>query len=234
MSIRLGDGTWWFDLSGVNAFLIEDDALTLVDAGTPLDAGAIAVGVEETGHAVADVERVLLTHYDMDHVGALSRLDNLDAVVRTGAADAAMLTGETNPPWRKLTGETNPPWRNHKGMLQRVTGPFVGCDLPVAAIDDGETVGSFTAYHTPGHTPGHTAFVSEERSVGFLGDSVFEDGGSLDSSPWLVSDDTREAAASVRSLAERAPAFDVLGMGHGVPFVRDGDERLADLARALR
>ena len=223
MLTRLGDGTWWFDLSGVNAFLIEDDVLTLVDAGTPLDVGAIVAGIEKAGHAVADVERVLLTHYDMDHVGALSRLDNLDAVVRTGAADAAMLTGETNPPWR-----------NHKGALQRVTGLFVGCDFPVAAIDDGETVGSFTAYHTPGHTPGHTAFVSEERSVGFLGDLVFEDGGALDASPWLVSYDTDEAAVSVRSLAERAPAFDMLGMGHGVPFVRDGDQRLADLAELLR
>jgi glyoxylase-like metal-dependent hydrolase (beta-lactamase superfamily II) len=223
MSTRLDDGIRWLDLRGVNAYLIEDDVLTLIDAGTPLDAGAIVAGIEESGHAVADVERVLLTHYDMDHVGALGRLDDLDAVVRTGAADAAMLTGERKPPWR-----------THKGALQRATGPFVGCDLPVAAIDDGETVGSFTAYHTPGHTPGHTAFVSEERSAGFLGDLVFEDGGALDASPWLVSYDTREAAASVRSLAERVPAFDVLGMGHGVPFVRDGDERLADLARALR
>ncbi|WP_049901050.1 MBL fold metallo-hydrolase [Halococcus agarilyticus] len=223
MATRLGDGIWWFGLRGVNAYLVEDDVLTLVDAGTPLDAGAIAAGIEETGHAVRDVERVLLTHYDMDHVGTLSRLDDLDAVVRTGAADAAMLTGETNPPWR-----------NHKGALQRATGPFLGCDLPVAAIDDGDSVGTFTAYHTPGHTPGHTAFVSEERSAGFLGDLVFESDGSLDSSPWLVSYDTDEARESVRSLAERAPAFDALGMGHGVPFVRDGDQRLADLARQLR
>jgi glyoxylase-like metal-dependent hydrolase (beta-lactamase superfamily II) len=223
MPTPLDDGIRWLDLRGVNAYLIEDDVLTLIDAGTPLDAGAIVAGIEESGHAVADVERVLLTHYDIDHVGTLGRLDDLDAVVRTGVADAAMLTGETKPPWR-----------THKGALQRATGPLVGCDLPVAAIDDGETVGSFTAYHTPGHTPGHTAFVSEERSAGFLGDLVFEDGGALDASPWLVSYDTREAAASVRSLDERVPAFDVLGMGHGVPFVRDGDERLADLARALR
>lgn len=45
-----------------------------------------------------------------------------------------------------------------------------------------------------------------------------------------MSYDTAQVETSVRSLAERAPAFDVLGMGHGVPFVRDGDERLADLA----
>ncbi|WP_435076312.1 MBL fold metallo-hydrolase [Halococcus sp. AFM35] len=220
MATELADGIHWFGLTGVNAYLVEDDVLTLVDAGTPFDARAIENEIEDAGHAVADVERVLLTHYDFDHAGALARLPGLDATVRAGAADAAILTGERHP-----TLST------HKGLLQRVTKPFVRSpNSPVEPIADGEQVGSFTAYHTPGHTPGHTAFVSEEQSVGFLGDLVFEGGGTLTVSPWLVSYDTDEAEASVRSLAERAPAFDALGMGHGVPFVRDGDERLADLA----
>jgi glyoxylase-like metal-dependent hydrolase (beta-lactamase superfamily II) len=224
MATQLADGTWWLSLRGVNAYLVEDDVLTLVDAGTPLDAAAIEAGIEDTGHAVADVERVLLTHYDLDHVGALSRLTDLDATVYAGAADADLLTGEARSPWR-----------NHKGAFQRAAGLFVRMpDLSVESIADGDTVGSFTAYHTPGHTPGHTAFVSEERSVGFLGDLVFEDGGALTQSSWAMSYDTDEVTESVRSLAERAPDFAVLGMGHGVPFVRDGDERLADLAASLR
>jgi glyoxylase-like metal-dependent hydrolase (beta-lactamase superfamily II) len=224
MVTQLADGIWWFDLTGVNAYLIEDDVLTLIDAGTLFDAGAIEEEIEETGHTVADVERVLLTHYDFDHAGALSRLTDLDAVVLSGTADEALLTGECRPSWR-----------NHKGALQRVAGLFIRPpDSPVTSIADGDAVGSFRAYHTPGHTPGHMAYVSEERSAGFLGDLVFENDGALTASSWVVSYDTDEAAESVRSLAERAPDFDVLGMGHGVPFYRDGDERLADLAASLR
>jgi glyoxylase-like metal-dependent hydrolase (beta-lactamase superfamily II) len=220
MATELADGIHWFELSGVNAYLVEDDVLTLVDAGTPFDARAIQSEIEDAGHTVGDVERVLLTHYDLDHAGALARLPGLDATIRAGAADAAILTGDSKPPLS-----------NHKGAFQRVTRPFVRSpDLPVDPIADGEQVGSFTAHHTPGHTPGHTAFVSTEQSAGFLGDLVFESGGALTSSPWLASYDTVQAEASVRSLTERAPAFDVLGMGHGVPFVSDGDERLADLA----
>jgi glyoxylase-like metal-dependent hydrolase (beta-lactamase superfamily II) len=220
MATELVDGIHWFELRGVNAYLVADDVLTLVDAGTPFDARAIESEIEDAGHAVEDVERVLLTHYDLDHVGTLARLPDLDATIRAGAADAAILTGESAPPLS-----------NHKGAFQRVTKPFVRSpDLPVEPIADGEEVGSFTTHHTPGHTPGHTAFVSEEQSAAFLGDLVFEDGGALTSSPWLMSYDTDEVETSVRSLAERVPEFDVLGMGHGVPFVRDGDERLADLA----
>lgn len=224
MATQLADGIWWFDLSGVNAYLVEDDVLTLIDAGTPFDAETIEKEIEETGHTVADVERVLLTHYDADHAGALSRLADLDAVVLSGAADAGILAGERRPPWR-----------NHKGALQRVVGRFVHSpDSPVSSIEDGDTVGTFTAYHTPGHTPGHMAYVSEERSVAFLGDLVSEGGGELTASSWAMSYDTDEAAESIQSLAERAPDFNVLGMGHGVPFYRDGDQRLRDLAASLR
>ncbi|EMA52380.1 MBL fold metallo-hydrolase [Halococcus thailandensis] len=220
MATELAEGIHWFELTGVNAYLVEDDVLTLVDAGTPFDAHAIETGIQDAGHTVGDIERVLLTHYDFDHVGALARLSDLDATIRVGAADAAVLTGERKPPWN-----------NHKGLLQRVSGPFVRMlDCPIEPIADGEQVGSFTAYHTPGHTPGHTSFVNEERSAGFLGDLVFEDRGALTASPWLVSYDTATVERSVRSLAERAPSFDALGMGHGVPFCRGGDERLAELA----
>ncbi|WP_160134491.1 MBL fold metallo-hydrolase [Halococcus salsus] len=220
MATQLADGIWWFELSGVNAYLVEDDVLTLVDAGTPFDAATIEAEVEGAGHRVSEIERVLLTHYDFDHVGALAKLDDLDATVYAGRADAAVLTGDEKP---RLG--------NRKGAFQRVAGPFVDTpDLPVEIVADGDTVGSFTAYHTPGHTPGHTAFVSETLSAGFFGDLVFEGSGRLTPSGWAMSHDTDTVAESIRSVDERVPAFSVLGMGHGVPFVRDGDARLADLA----
>ena len=224
MATELADGVWWFELGSVTSSLADDDGtLTLVDAGTPFDRGTVAREVRDAGYDVADVDRVLVTHYDFDHVGALARLPDLDATVHVGEPDVAFLTGERPPDWH-----------NHKGALQRATGPLLSApDLPVEVVADGDTVGSFTAYHTPGHTPGHVVYVSEALDVAFLGDLVRERDGELTASPWFISYDTDAVADSVRSLAERAPAFAVAAMGHGVPFVRDGSDRLRDLAATL-
>ena len=223
MATELADDIHWIDLGGVNAYLVDDDGvLTLIDAGTPGDADAIEAAIIDAGHAVEDVARVLVTHYDVDHVGGLAGLD-LEATIHVGEADAAVLTGERTPPLR-----------NHKGALQRVTRPLIGdLDLPIEVVDDGDRVGSFTAYHTPGHSPGHVTFVSERLDAGFLGDLVFEEDGELDASGWLMSYDTEAVAASVRDLNERVPDFSVLGMGHGIPFRRGGSDRLADCAAAI-
>lgn len=222
MTTELAAGVWWIDLPSVNAYLVDDDgALTLVDAGTPRDDGRIVRALQEAGYTTGDVERVFVTHYDVDHVGALGKL-GLDADVYAGAADAALIAGEKSPPIG-----------NHKGLLQRVTGALTASYPDVHPLEDGETVGSFTAYHTPGHTPGHTAFVSEARSVALLGDLVRETDGKLAASPWVMSYDTGAVEESIRRLVDADLDFDVAAMGHGTPFVRNGNGRLADLAESL-
>lgn len=56
----------------IRAFLFEDG--TLVDCGLPHTTDALLDGIDETG---VDVERLVVTHADRDHVGGF------DAVVRT-------------------------------------------------------------------------------------------------------------------------------------------------------
>ena len=224
MATELAGGVWRLDCRGVNAYLVFDDVPTLVDAGTPWDEAAIRTGLGDAGLSVDDVGRVLLTHYDLDHVGTLAALaSDLDAPVYAYGFDAQLLRGTRSPPLR-----------NHKGLIQRLGG-FV-TDLPnldVVGVRDGGTVGSFTAYHTPGHTPGHVAYVSEELGVALLGDLVSASDGDLEPSGWLISYDTEAVATSVRGLATHAPPFEVACVGHGDPLATGGDEALARLAAEL-
>ncbi|WP_338729678.1 MBL fold metallo-hydrolase [Haladaptatus sp. DJG-WS-42] len=220
---RLGTIGWWFDLRGVNAYLVEDgDALTLIDAGHPWDVNALRREVEATGHTVRDVDRVLLTHYDVDHVGTLARLTELSAPIYIGTGDAPYLQGDERPTWR-----------NRKAALQRLAGAVVKPVSTVERVESGEEIGSFTAYHTPGHTPGHVAYVSEELSVCFLGDLVIERNGRLEPSPYMLSYDDVAVERSIKALAAHDVDFEIAAMGHGVPFVTKGAARLDRLAATL-
>jgi glyoxylase-like metal-dependent hydrolase (beta-lactamase superfamily II) len=224
MATEIADGVWRFDCRGVNAYLVFDDVPTLVDAGTPWDAATIREGLDEAGVEVSDIGRVLLTHYDLDHVGTLAALaPDLDAEVRAYGFDAQLLRGARSPPLG-----------NHKGLIQRLGGLVTDRpDIAVAGVRDGEEIGSFTAYHTPGHTPGHVAYVSEALGVALLGDLVSESDGDLSPSGWLISYDTDEVAASVRSLSARAPPFEVACVGHGDPLAAGGGEALRRLAATV-
>ncbi|MFC6834974.1 MBL fold metallo-hydrolase [Halomarina ordinaria] len=237
MPARLSEHCWVIELRGVNAYLVADEpetdedadtedaerVLTLVDVGSPLDATRLAREVEATGHRIEDVERVLLTHYDIDHVGGIGRLDLRDATVYMGAPDVDYLTGTSAP-------AVDSP----KGALQRVLAPFARTPrVDVETVADGEEVGSFVVYETPGHTAGHVAYVSDHLSAAFVGDLVVESDGDLSPSPWAISDDTEAVTESIHDLADRMPAVEILGMGHGVPFMRNGSVRLAELGERI-
>lgn len=217
MATELVDGVWWFDLRGVNAYLADDDGtLTLVDVGAPWSASTLASELAEVGYAPREIDRVLVTHYDVDHVGGLGKLPGLDAPIHIGRGDATLLSGRRTPK------PTSP-----KGLLHRVTRPFVTEPTnPVEPVEDGAQIGSFTAYHAPGHTAGHTVYVSEELSAAFLGDLVMERNGELRVPPRPLNEDTTGVRVSLRAFADRVPDFDVAAMGHGVPFATGGSDRL--------
>lgn len=224
MCRQLREHVWWIDLSGVNAYLLDDDGTwTLVDAGLPWHHRKIQQAVADVAGSMSAVDRVLLTHYDLDHVGALARLDGLDAPIYVGRAD-----------YPYLVGQDKPPLDNHKGAFQRAVGWLADPpNGPVEIVDDGDEIGSFTAYHAPGHTPGHTVYASDSLSVGILGDLVREDDGNFVPSPYAISYDTDEVHASIRALADELPAFEAGCPGHGVPFRAAGSVRFAECAEAL-
>jgi len=205
--------------------LDHEGALTLVDAGTRFHADDVVRAIRDAGFSLPDVERVLVTHFDQDHVGALAGLADrgLDATVYMGQPDADYLTGRLSVPLESPAS-----------AFRRVTRPLLRRpDLPIDTVADGDVVGSFTVYHTPGHTPGHVAYASEPLSVAFVGDLVREDHGRFEPSPWYVSDDTEAVRDSIHDFADRAPAVEVIGPGHGVPFLRNGSVRLAELGQRI-
>ncbi|MFB6183716.1 MAG: MBL fold metallo-hydrolase [Haloarculaceae archaeon] len=230
MAERLTEGLWVLDLGllpplASNAYLLDvGDDVTLVDAGLGWNVPSLVDELADAGYAVADLDRVLVTHYDLDHVGGLRHVASaLRCPVYVGRDDL-----------RLVDGEDDPPLAHHKGAFHRVARALF--PLPDAvetrAVTDGESVGGFTAYHTPGHNPGHTVYV-HESGVAFLGDLVWEDDGGLTPPFWLDSYDMDELHRSIDGLVDRVQPFEVAAMGHGDPIRAGGRQALADLAARL-
>lgn len=218
------NSAWRLPLRASNAYLVADGELTLIDAGTPWDADRVRALLARGGFAPADVDRVLLTHFDLDHVGSLADLGlDLDAPVYAADPDAAFLAGEREPPLD-----------NEKGALQRAVDFLLSRpENPLRRVEDGDRIGEFVAHRTPGHTPGHVAYHHEPYDVLFAGDLVRSAAGRLVAPPAFIAYDADENAASVRSLAERFPDVDAVAPGHGDPIRANGGRTLARLAAEL-
>lgn len=224
MTTELRPGVWHIPCFIASAYLLEtEDGPVLVDAGSPLDARRIRSGVRRAGYELGDIRRVLVTHFDVDHVGALNRLTpDLDADVYMGPADAKTWVGEETPP------ESGKGWF-HRLSRQLVRPPA----LPITRVTDGSRVGDCHVLATPGHTPGHTVYTCPEREVAFFGDLVVNVRGTLRPAPWFLNNDTGRLRRSIREFVSRTPHYAVAAMGHGEPIVTGGEAAMERLATSL-
>ena len=222
---RIVDGVWEIGIGYVHAHLIEvDDGLVLVDTGLPGKAGKLALAIRSTGHDLADLHTILMTHQHPDHIGSLADLRQ-----RTGARvvahrqDVAVITGERPQPLHH--------W------VMRLTAPFLRADpSPVDRILDGDGptgVPGITAVHTPGHTPGHVSFLLDRAGwVLFAGDAASAMFGRVRASPKMTSADPVLALGSATRLAELD--FQVAVFGHGKAVTGDAVSRFRDFAARHR
>jgi len=227
MADRLAPGLHRLDLGwpapfGTTAYLVDDGDLTLVDAGFPRNAPSLRAEIGDAGYAVAEIDRVLVTHYDLDHLGGLSRLvPDLTAPVYVGRGDLDLIRGGADPPLLHHKGLF------HRGLRAVYSPPG---SLTYHPVDDGDRIGGFEAFHTPGHNPGHTVYVHGDLGAAFLGDLAWGEDGGLTIPIWLDSYDVAEIRESVRRFAAAAPPFELACVAHGPPVLEGGSRALRALA----
>jgi glyoxylase-like metal-dependent hydrolase (beta-lactamase superfamily II) len=176
-----------FLVGRVNCYLIEDEPLTLVDtgpnSGKSLD--ELAQALHGLGHSIDELERIVITHQHIDHLGLLEILSR-----RSGAEVVALhLLG---PYLENFKGAAS---ADDEFAMSIMLGHGVPADLATALgaiggtfrafgssgrvdrlLRDGDVVEfrdrQLRALHRPGHSPSDTVFWDEEREMLIAGDHL--------------------------------------------------------------
>lgn len=242
-----------FAVGPVNAYLIEDEPLTLVDCG-PNSGKALEALNEQLaarGHTIDDIGRILITHNHHDHIGLVEIIVEHSGaeVVALGLAAPRLAEFEAE---HTAEDEFAVELMLRSGIpadvataLRSVSDSFRDWGSKVVVtrpLADGESVAfdarQLQALFRPGHSPMDTIFWDAERAILFAGDHLIAH---ISSNP-LISRPLDGSPGRTRSLIDyiaslkrtrELPAEIVLG-GHGEPITDHAeliDARLASIER---
>jgi glyoxylase-like metal-dependent hydrolase (beta-lactamase superfamily II) len=202
-----------------NTYIIMDgDGLTVIDAGLPRSEKKILAYVTSLGKSRRDVKRIIITHADLDHFGALAALQKA-----TGARTYASQIEANAIAQGKASREIKHSGFSFRRVLFMMLGPFMkATPFQVDEIlAEGQTLpalGGLQVLKTPGHTPDHISLFAPTVGLLFCGDSIVSDDKGLHGSrPGITWNETK-ARESERKQA--ALGASVVCSGHG-PVVKD-------------
>jgi glyoxylase-like metal-dependent hydrolase (beta-lactamase superfamily II) len=178
--------------------LDETHGPTLIDTGLPGQEEAIAAALEEAGVQVRDLERIILTHQDIDHVGSLHALARASgARVLAHTIEAPFIDG-TQPP-RFARPEILAQRPEFRALVERFQWTAVDETLEDGARLD--VAGGIQVIFTPGHTPGHVSLYLERSRTLIAGDALMAGEGRLSGPNPSATPDMETASRSVGKLA---------------------------------
>jgi glyoxylase-like metal-dependent hydrolase (beta-lactamase superfamily II) len=173
----------------VNVYLIEDEPLTLVDAGpnsgTSFD--ELQRGIAGLGHSLEDIELVILTHQHIDHLGLVS-LVAAHSGAEVAAIDAAVrfvenysLEAQADDDFARDIMFRNGIPEDVVTALQSVSQAFrawgAGAQVTRVLRDGGEIPfrnRTLQVHHRPGHSPTDTVFHDRDRRILIAADHLLK------------------------------------------------------------
>jgi len=238
-----------FAVGRVNVYLIEDDPLTLVDAGpnsgTSFD--ELSRGIAGLGHSLEDIELVILTHQHIDHLGLVGLVASHSGA-EVAAIDVAVPFVEQFAEQAQADDDFARDVMLRNGIaddvvsaLQSVSRAFRawGAAAKVTRVlADGDTIEladrTLQAFHRPGHSPTDTVFLDADRRMLIAADHLLAH---ISSNPLITrprdgsSGRPKALVTYLESLSRtREMDLDLVLPGHGDPITDHRsliDERFA-------
>jgi len=222
----------------MNAVLIwENEEVILVDTGLPGMINTIKDAIEEIGVQFDRLNKIIITHQDLDHIGSLS------SILKDPSHKIEVFAHEEEKPY--IQGEKIPikytPERmaemearlNSLPQEKRDASKAMFANLKAnvdITVHDGECLpycGGIKIIHTPGHTPGHICLYLIRYKTLITGDSMNIVNGHLVGPMPQYSYNMEEAMESLKKLTQLD--IQTVICYHGGIFSINPNQRILDL-----
>ncbi len=218
----------------------DDDHVILVDTGFPGELGKILDEISKANVSFDKLDKIIITHQDIDHIGGLPdilRESDHKITVIAHEDDKPYIQGEKR--LNKITPERmkqlqaqleNMPEEQRKAIQNLFENP------PKAEVD--ETVkddvelpycGGIIIIHTPGHTPGHMCLYLKQSKILIAGDMLNIIDGDLVGPDPQHTPDVHSALESLKKLTQ----YDVEKVitYHGGLYSANPNQKISELAK---
>jgi glyoxylase-like metal-dependent hydrolase (beta-lactamase superfamily II) len=209
--------------NGVNAFLIAEEKLTLIDTGLRDSLAQIIDFIHHIGRSEEEISLIIITHNHPDHTGSLMSLKKIIPV--RVAAHKADITFSPYHGFMDKIIQLFPRLRQNLYLDASLI------DQPLSGGEVLPPLGGLEVINTPGHTPGSISLLSVKHKILFAGDLINNRYSRLRIPYRIINHDTNKVKESVRHIAELD--FDIACVGHGKPLMKDGSVKVRQLAARL-
>lgn len=214
--------------------LWDHDTVVLVDAGLPNSLPAIKNAMKEAGVPFGSLDKIIVTHQDIDHIGGIKDiLDELDGVeVMAHEEEKPYIQGEKK--FVRLNSKFMDrinvfPEEERKKTLDMFENAPVKLDTTLTDGEELDYCGGIIVIHTPGHTPGHICLYHKGFRTLIAGDAMnVIDGQLVGPNKQLMNE--AEAKIAIDSL-KKFEEYDVENVVsyHGGLFNHNPNQRIKEL-----
>lgn len=228
----------------INPVIVWDEKdVVLFDAGLPGMGTIFRETAADTGVPFERLNKILITHSDMDHIGSLFEIIHEAGLgitlmahkeerpyiecelppirLKQMEASAGLATGATREQLLTMTENLKKGYRMFKANVDKT-------------IEDGEVLpffGGITCIYTPGHTPGHMSYYLNKLKLLIAGDILQVMDGSLVKCPEFTILDKEAVIASLKKLSQYE--IEMAVCYHGGLFHGNASQRIAEIASGL-
>lgn len=187
--------------------VVDEDGVTLVDAGMPMMAKRIIKFIDQLN--AGPLQRILLTHGHSDHVGAVKAILNKNELpIYAHRVEIPYMEGDIIYPKRKKLEHNLPKQLTHP-LLEGENGNL-------------KSIGGLTPFFTPGHSPGHVVYYHEKDQILLGGDLFTSKKGKLQPPMSMFTADMKQAVKSSSIVGELKPKQ--LEVCHGNAVLHPADQ----------